>query len=133
VKNNQGDVTAAKTSLTEKKAQLAELNTKELIPLRLELNSRDSANLKGMITIQGQGVFGNAASFLGSIIDYLIKFVGVVAFILLVVGGVRLVVAAGDDNAVQNAKQMITYAIVGLVVALLAYVIVTFIHGLLYR
>lgn len=133
VRNNQGDVTAAKTSLAEKKAKLAELNTKELIPLRLELNSRDSANLKGMITIQGQGIFANAASLLGSIIDYLIKFVGVVAFILLVVGGVRLVVAAGDDNAVQNAKQMITYAIIGLAVALLAYIIVTFVHGLLYR
>ncbi|MDD3067205.1 MAG: pilin [Candidatus Gracilibacteria bacterium] len=132
-KNAQNSSCKDQAALDAKKALLQELNSKELIPLRLDLNSRDTANLKGMITIQGQGIFADAASFLGSIIDYLIKFVGSVALILIVVGGVRLVVAAGDDNAVQNAKQMITYAIIGLAVALLAYIIVTFVHGLLYR
>lgn len=133
IQKKQGDTSATQKTLDEKKALLQKLNSEELIPLRLDLNSRDTANLKGMITIQGQGIFANAASFLGSIIDYLIKFVGSVALILIVIGGVRLVVAAGDDNAVQNAKQMITYAIIGLAVALLAYIIVTFVHGLLYR
>ncbi|MDD5179072.1 MAG: pilin [Candidatus Gracilibacteria bacterium] len=133
IQKKQGDTSATQKTLDAKKALLQELNSKELIPLRLDLNSRDTASLKGMITIQGQGIFADAASFLGSIIDYLIKFVGSVALILIIIGGVRLVVAAGDDNAVQNAKQMITYAIIGLAVALLAYIIVTFVHGLLYR
>jgi glucose uptake protein GlcU len=59
--------------------------------------------------------------------------VGLVALVLIVIGGFRLLIAAGNDNEVQKAKSMITYVVVGLVVALLAYIIVAFVQALLYR
>lgn len=128
-----GDTTQQKNALEKKQIEFNNFYSEKLMPVKQVWNSRNTTGLKGILTIQGQGMFTDAASFLGSIIDLLIKFVGSVALIILVVGGVRLVVAAGNDNAVQNAKQMITYAVIGLAVALLAYIIVTFIHGLLYR
>ncbi|MBU1089304.1 pilin [Patescibacteria group bacterium] len=95
----------------------------------LKISNKDSA---GNIT-QEQAVFSDAKSFLGGVIDLLIKMVGVAAIVFLVIGGFRLVVAAGNDNEIQKAKSMIQYAVVGLVAALLAYIIVAAAQGILYR
>ena len=53
--------------------------------------------------------------------------IGAVAVIMIVVGGVRYTVSNGDSNAVQGAKNTIMYAIVGLVVAIVAYALVNFV------
>lgn len=60
----------------------------------------------------------------------LIGFVGITSFLMLVVGGVRFVVSYGNEEAVGKAKNEIIYSIVGLVIALLAYTIVTIISNL---
>ena len=46
---------------------------------------------------------------------------------MLIYGGMRYVMSQGDAGAVNNAKNTILYAIVGLVVAILAYAIVNFV------
>ena len=53
--------------------------------------------------------------------------VGAVAVIMIVIGGVRYTVSNGDSNAVTGAKNTIMYAIVGLVVAIIAYALVNFV------
>ena len=63
------------------------------------------------------------------VIDILLWAVGIASVIMLIVGGIRYVVSAGDQNAVQGAKNTILYAIVGLVVAFLAFALVEFVLG----
>ena len=46
---------------------------------------------------------------------------------MIVIGGVRYTVSNGDSNAVTGAKNTIMYAIVGLVVAIIAYALVNFV------
>ena len=48
---------------------------------------------------------------------------------MLIYGGIRYVLSSGDSGAVQNAKNTIMYAIIGLVIAILAYAIVNFVIG----
>jgi hypothetical protein len=60
----------------------------------------------------------------------LIGFVGVTAFVMLIVSGVRFVTAYGNDEAVGKAKTEAIYAVVGLVLSLLAYTIVTIVANL---
>jgi len=67
-----------------------------------------------------QGIISN-------VIDILLWAVGIASVIMLIIGGIRYVVSAGDQNAVQGAKNTILYAIVGLVVAFLAYALVNFV------
>lgn len=55
--------------------------------------------------------------------------VGAVAVIMIIVGGFRYVTSNGDQNAVTGAKNTILYAIIGIVVAFLAYAAVQFIVG----
>lgn len=63
----------------------------------------------------------------GTIADVLIFIIGALSVIMLIVGGIRYVISAGDQNAVQGAKNTILYAIVGLVVALLASQAINFV------
>lgn len=53
--------------------------------------------------------------------------VGVVAVIMIIVGGLKYITSAGDSNNVTSAKNTILYAIIGLVVVALAQFIVQFV------
>jgi hypothetical protein len=46
---------------------------------------------------------------------------------MIIVGGLRYVLSAGDPKNTQAAKDTILYAVIGVVVALLAYAIVNFV------
>lgn len=62
-------------------------------------------------------------------INVLLFIVGVAAVVMLIVGGIRYILSAGDQQAVANAKNTIIYAIVGIIVAVLAYAAVNFVFG----
>lgn len=55
--------------------------------------------------------------------------IGIISVIMIIVGGIRYVVSNGEAAKIKSAKDTILYAIVGLVVSLLAYVIVNFVVG----
>ncbi len=64
-----------------------------------------------------------------NIVNILTIVAGGIAVIMVVVGGVRYVVSVGDQNAVQGAKNTILYAVIGLIIVVLAYTIVSFVLG----
>lgn len=47
----------------------------------------------------------------------------VLAFIFLVIGGIKWITSQGDKQGLANAKGTVTYAIIGLVLAFLCYAI----------
>lgn len=61
------------------------------------------------------------------ITSILLFIVGAVAVIMLIFGGIRYIVSGGDQNNVTAAKNTILYAIIGIIVALLAYAAVNFV------
>ncbi len=64
-----------------------------------------------------------------TIVDYFLGFLGLLAVIMVVYGGVTYVSSAGEDEAIGKAKKIIMYALVGIVVILLAFVLVRAILG----
>ncbi|MNI84677.1 hypothetical protein D3C73_1416030 [compost metagenome] len=46
---------------------------------------------------------------------------------MLIIGGIRYTISGGDSSAVTSAKNTIMYAIVGIIVAVLAFAIVNFV------
>ena len=61
------------------------------------------------------------------ITNTMLYIVGVVSVVMLIWGGLRYVISGGDSKKVTDAKNTILYAIIGLIVAILAYAIVNFI------
>jgi fumarate reductase subunit D len=64
-------------------------------------------------------------------LNFLLSIVGVLAIIMLVVGGIMYLSSAGDDDRIKTAKNIVTYSIIGIIVSLAALVIVTQIATLL--
>lgn len=64
-----------------------------------------------------------------TITNVLLFVLGAIAVIMIIVGGIRYATSGGDSNSVSSAKNTILYAVIGLVVAILAYAIVNFVLG----
>lgn len=96
-----------------------------------DLGLQDGAN-----SAQGKDQEGDAASLFGdggqggifrTITNVMLFIIGAISVIMLIIGGIRYVVSGGDSTKVQDAKNTILYAIVGVVVAILAYAVVNFV------
>ncbi|MBN2306575.1 hypothetical protein JXD20_01180 [Candidatus Peregrinibacteria bacterium] len=61
---------------------------------------------------------------IGSVIQFLLGFVGLVAFAALVYGAATMIINYGNDEMVEKSKKIIRNAIIGIIVVLSAYVIV---------
>jgi ABC-type Fe3+ transport system permease subunit len=62
-----------------------------------------------------------------AILNLLTVIIGVLSVIMIMVGGFRYVTSGGRDDAVKSAKNTITYALIGLVVASTAQIMVHFV------
>ena len=73
-----------------------------------------------------QDLFGDSGVF-KRVTNTVLYIVGVIAVIMLIVGGIKYVVSGGDAKKVTDAKNTILYAIIGLVICVLAFAIVNFV------
>lgn len=83
-------------------------------------------------TDQADSLFGDEEGEGGifrTITNVLLFIIGAIAVIMLVIGGVRYTTSSGNSEQVTAAKNTIMYAIVGIIVAILAYAVVNFVIG----
>lgn len=84
----------------------------------------------GAQAAQGTGVpstlFGNGG-VITTITNVLLFIAGALAVIMLIWGGLRYATSAGNASSVTAAKNTILYAIVGLIIAFLAFAIVNWV------
>ncbi len=84
----------------------------------------DSARGNGQIA----DILGGGGAF-HMITNTLLFVIGSISVIMLVIGGLRYVVSGGESTAVAAAKNTVLYAIIGVIVALLAYAAIAFVIG----
>lgn len=70
---------------------------------------------------------GDFQGLLNTVINIFSLVVGVIAVIMIIVGGLRYITSGGDSGKVSAAKTTIIYALVGLVIVALAQLIVHFV------
>ena len=86
----------------------------------------DISNPNQACTPNGNGS-QNLQQLLTTIINYFSIFVGVIAVIMIIVGGLRYITSGGESGKVSGAKTTIMYALIGLVVVALAQLVVHFV------
>ncbi len=69
----------------------------------------------------------DVGSLLKDVTNTLIFVVGAVSIIMIIIGGLRYVLSGGDSSGVKGAKDTVLYAVVGVIVAVVAYGIVNFV------
>lgn len=86
--------------------------------------SQGASSAKGVDQVSD--LFGAEGTF-RTITNVLLFLIGAISVIMLIIGGLRYVVSGGDSTQVQNAKNTILYAIVGVIISILAYAAVSFV------
>lgn len=84
--------------------------------------SNDFADASGL----GQG---NIQDTIGQLIRVALTFLGVVAVVIILLGGFKWMTAGGNDEKVSEAKRLIIAGIIGLAIILSAYAIASFVIG----
>mgnify|MGYP001577336372 CR=1 FL=1 len=94
--------------------------------------------------MQFPGNYGSAVPSFAGVprggLDVIIKIVGTIvelslvlaillAFIYLLIGGIKWITSQGDKQGLANAKSTVTYAIIGLIMAFLSFAILGFISN----
>jgi ABC-type Fe3+ transport system permease subunit len=81
----------------------------------------------GVNSVGGSGQSDDLGAKIKIIVNILLYILGAIAVVMIVIGGIRYTTSNGDSSAITSAKNTILYAVVGLVVAILAYALVNFI------
>lgn len=71
-------------------------------------------------------LFGPGCAFT-TIVNTALFLIGSIAVLMLIYGGIRYTISGGNEKSVTAAKNTILYAVVGIVVAVLAFAIVNFV------
>ena len=70
---------------------------------------------------------GDLNATIQNIINTIIFVIGIVAVVMVILGGVQYSTSQGDAGKVKKAKDTIMYGIIGIVISILAFAIVNFV------
>ncbi len=105
--------------------------TASLIGLALALAApsflKQIGEILGWGTVDGTDVAGakTLLEILQTALNFLLSIVGIIAIIMLVVGGLMYLLSAGDEDRMKTGKSIVIYSLIGIAVALAALVLVT--------
>ena len=80
--------------------------------------------------VGGIPTISNLSCIFQNVVQVILGFAGIALFVLLIFGGFKYITSGGDPKAVESAKATLTYAIGGLIVILLAFLILVLISTL---
>ncbi len=72
---------------------------------------------------------GDLDSTIHTVINVMLFVIGILSVIMVIWGGISYVLSRGDPEKTKNAKNTIMYAIVGLIIAILAFAIVQWVFS----
>jgi hypothetical protein len=64
---------------------------------------------------------------IGTAVNILSILVGIIAVIMIIIGGLKFITSSGDASNIASARNTILYAVVGLVVAAMAQILVRYV------
>lgn len=83
---------------------------------------------------QSQTYFGEGKNpiieFIIRIINFALTLMGSIAIIILIIGGFQMMFSQGNQQKLDEAKDVVKYAVIGIIVALLSYVIIITIQSI---
>ncbi len=75
------------------------------------------------------GDFTNVGEFVSDILVFLVSAAGVIAFIFIIIAGLKFVTSSGDQKKLDSAKSTITFSVIGIAVVILSFVIIRFVQA----
>jgi hypothetical protein len=79
-----------------------------------------TANKEGCAVVKENNLNYQGKNSVWTIIQFVLGILGAISVLMIVIGGIKFATSAGDSAGVSSAKNTILYAVIGLVVAMLA-------------
>ena len=73
--------------------------------------------------MKGKSIDGDKG-LIKTVVNVLLWAVGILSVIMIIFSGLRYITSAGDASKTKSAQSTLTYSVVGLIVAIMAYAIV---------
>jgi len=89
-----------------------------------------AAGIQAPSALGGPATVGELAT---RVTNLLLGIAGVVSVIFIIIGGIQYASSAGNEQGTTKAKDTITNAVIGLVISVLAFAIVNFLLGSVFR
>jgi hypothetical protein len=98
-----------------------------LMPVKIfAISAIEAGVLSAKSDSQPADIIG-ANGLLTTISNTLLFAIGALSVLMIIVGGIRYVISGGKEANVTKAKNTVLYAIIGLIIAILAYAIINFV------
>ncbi|OGY41259.1 MAG: hypothetical protein A2Y67_02265 [Candidatus Buchananbacteria bacterium RBG_13_39_9] len=72
---------------------------------------------------------GDYTTIVANVINAMLGLVGAIFFILIIYGGFMWMISRGEDDKVKKARNIIVYAVIGLIIVAAAYAITSLVAG----
>jgi uncharacterized membrane protein YidH (DUF202 family) len=76
---------------------------------------------------------GDPREMIGRIINVALGFLGVIAVVIILMGGFKWMTAGGNEDKVAEAKKLLGAGVIGLVIVLAAWSVASFVIGSIYN
>jgi hypothetical protein len=86
--------------------------------------------MESTTTAEPPAKLSDIETYFGNIVKVALEFAGIVLFIMLIVGGFNYITAGGNPQQAEAAKKTITYAIFGIVLLAMSFLILKLISEL---
>ena len=90
-----------------------------------------SGNLMGSAQTSNLTAGTNVSTYVNTLMSYIIGLVGVIAILGFLISAVMYFTAAGDEEKITKANSAMTYSIIGVVVALVGFVVLNVVNNFL--
>ncbi|MBI5077603.1 hypothetical protein HZB94_04455 [Candidatus Falkowbacteria bacterium] len=102
------------------------------LPVLAQTGTTGTTDQFGLTAIGGAtglstGKSGDLRVVIGNVIKVALSFLGVIAIVIILIGGFKYMTAGGDTEKVKGAQNYIMYGIIGLAIILAAYAISSFV------
>jgi Zn-dependent protease with chaperone function len=72
-------------------------------------------------------------TMVASVVNVAMGFLGIIAVVIVLLGGFKWMTAAGNEDKIEESKGLITSGVVGLIIILMSWAIAKFVIDLLYK
>jgi len=93
---------------------------------------REIASILGWTEVNTPAGVGTSLSLLqiaNNVLSFLLTIIGILAIIMLVIGGIMYLTAAGNEDQIDRGKKIVKYSIIGILIALASLVLVKQVAG----
>jgi hypothetical protein len=96
-------------------------------PLHVAFAASNWSEGQGKCVVNGIATIQGLQCLLANVLSYVVAGLGLVGFVMIIVGAFSYLISGGSSKGVEGGRQTITFAIIGLVVALSAFIILQFV------